>query len=146
MLKQVLDQSITALKTIDSFIDDADNKVFRGELGKINVVKSEGCIVMPEFKPPASFGMTDDVKEKELHFSPNYFVMAAKRKTLEEAENDVMELVLKVITKIHETVFQIDQTGGNFKYCNLELTDIEWLERSASLCVIALEFTVKLQV
>lgn len=145
MLKEVLDQSIAALKTIDSFIDDPDNKVFRGELGKINVVKDSGCIVMPEFKPPHTFGMEGEAREKELHFSPNYFVLVAKRKTLEDAENDTMALTLKVIQKIHATEMTIDQEG-NSKFCYLELTDIEWTERSASLCVIALEFTVKLQV
>lgn len=145
MLKEVLDKSIEALKTLDDFADDPEKKVCRGEIGKINVVPNKGCIVMPEFKPPQSFGMEGEAREKELHFSPNFFVIAAKYQKLEEAENDCMDLTIKVIQKIHATEFLINMEG-NSKYCYLELTDIEWLERSASLCVIALEFTVKLQV
>lgn len=145
MLKEVLDQSIAALKTLSDFSDDPDKKVFRGEPGKINVVPSKGCIVMPEFKPPHTFGMMEESREKELHFSPNFFVIAAKHQKLVDAEDEVMDLTVKVIQKIHETEMFIDMEG-NSKHCYLELTDIEWLERSASLCVIALEFTVKLQV
>ncbi len=145
MLKEVLDKSIEALKTIEDFSDDPAKKVFRGEVGKINVVPNKGCIVMPEFKPPHTFGMMEEAREKELHFSPNFFVIAAKYAKLEEAENDCMDLTVKVIQKIHSTEMFIDMEG-NSKHCYLELTDIEWLERSASMCVIALEFTVKLQV
>jgi hypothetical protein len=145
MLKEVLDQSLAALKTIDSFADNPDKKVFRGEVGKINIIANTGCIIMPEFKPPASLGMTDDVRQKELHFSPNFFVISAKHKTLEEAEDECMELAVKVVRKIHATELFVDMEGSS-KFCYLELTDNEWLERSASLCVIALEFTVKLQV
>jgi len=145
MLKEVLDQSITALKTLSDFSDDPDKRVLRGEVGKLNIVPDKCCIVMPEFKPPQTFGMIEESREKELHFTPNYFVISAKHKKLEEAEDASMDLAVKVIQKIHETELFIDMEG-NSKHCYLELTDIEWLERSASMCVIALEFTVKLQV
>lgn len=146
MLKEVMDQSIAALKTLSDFSDDPDKKVFRGEVGKINIVPNKGCIVMPEFKPPHTFGMESESREKELHFSPNFFVISAKHKKLEEAEDECMDVTLRVIQKLHATELKILQEGDNFKLCHLELTDIEWIERSASLCVIALEFTVKLQV
>src|SRR5574338_1461867 len=137
MLPELLNDALEEIKTMNEFSDDPENKVFRGELGKINVVKDIGCIGMPEFNPPKMFGDQDDnEKDKLLKYTPNFFVIAAYRKTLVQCEDDCMDLAFKVIQKLNKKIFNVDM-GGQKTFQPLEWTDIEWTERSASLCIIA---------
>lgn len=141
MLQTAIDDLIVVVKTITDF---PTGSVARGEFGKVNSAKSAGCLVVPDFGTPTTF--SGDVGElaKQLPFQANLFIYAAQKKTLEAAENEVMDLVQKVIYKINDTESLLSM-NGNQKYFHWELTGIEWQDRSASLCVIALEFTVYLQ-
>ncbi len=100
---------------------------------------------MPDFKPPANFPNEEGAYPRQVPLTANCFVIAAHKKTLQDAEDAVMDLVEKTISKVTETENKISM-NGNHKNFYWEFTDIEWVERSASLCVVAIEFTVNLQV
>jgi len=141
MFATAIDGVVTNVATITDF---PTGSVERGEVGKISTVKNAACLVMPDFGKPAS--LTGDTGElsKQIPFHANCFVIAAGKKTLKLCENAVMDLAFKVIDKVGTTEALISM-NGNQKYCYWELTGFEWEDRSASLCVIALEFTINLQ-
>ena len=146
MYSAAIDDLVTELQTITEFSHTEDvPTVMRGEYGKLNVIKSKGCLVMPDFKNvPVNFPVGDGPIPKQLAFIANCFVITAQHKTLVGAEDDVMLLADKVVQKIEVKEFLFDM-NDNKKYGKWEWTDIEWLDRSASLCVIALEFSINLQ-
>lgn len=141
MFETAIDALITNVATITDF---TTGSVERGEVGKMNTVKNAACLVMPDFGTPTSLTGDSGELAKQIPFHANCFVIAAGKKTLKLCENAVMDLAFKVINKVQTTEALISM-NGNQKYCYWELTGFEWQDRSASMCVIALEFSVNLQ-
>ena len=145
MLSDVTSNTITALKTLTEFAASPDTYVVRGEFGKLNTTKEKGVIVVADFKPPRAFGEQEEALVKQVPFVNNLFVYAGHKKTQADCEDDCMDLCESVLTKILNEEFY-EATSVNSKYYRWEITDIEWIERSASLSVIAVELTMNYQV
>lgn len=142
MFNQVVENAINTIKEIEDF---NPSTVIRGEPGKVNTIKDTGCLIMSDFQPPRSFGDNDGELVKKIPFTINCFVITGQRKTYKDCESDCLDLAHKVLTKmsVAEAIVEMD---GNYKYYKYEWTDIEWVERSASMCTIAIEFSLFLQV
>lgn len=136
---------ITRLKTLPDFSASPDKFVVRGEFGKINTTAQKGVIVVPDFKPTRGFGEGDEQLRKHIPFVNNLFIYFGQVKTQADAEDGCLDLTKKVIAHIADTEFNAGMGYGN-KYFRWEMTDIEWVERSASLAVIAVELTMNYQV
>lgn len=142
MLTTLADDIVTRLLEIDEL---TDINCKRGEFGKVNTIGSKGVLVMIDFKPPVPFGEGDGTLPKQIPVTANLFVQGAHTKGIKSAEDVAFTLSTEVINKMAESDFRII-TNSNHKYFNWEFTDIEWIERSASSSVIALEFTMNYQV
>lgn len=114
---------------------------FRGEMGKTTIPRAPSCVLLPDIATPMNLDETDDDsgKDKKLFFVANLFVLSPRKKTQSEAEDAALQLSLDIISRIQGYDHDITiggVTGKNF----WELTNVEFVERSASGCVIALEF------
>jgi predicted RNA-binding protein len=142
MFVQALTDLIDAIKTVDCF---EDKSVFRGEVGKINTVKKNGCIVMPDFDVPDSLTGDPGEYSKKIPLIATCFIISAFNKTQIEGEDIVLRLVAKTIDKVSDTEMEVSM-NGNRKYYRWELKRIEWHDRSASLTVISCDFFFNIQV
>ncbi len=114
---------------------------FRGEMGKTTIPKAPSCILLPDIATPMNLDEIDDDsgKDKKLFFVANLFVLSTRKKTQSEAEDAALQLALDIIDRV-QGVEQTVTVGGRTESNFWELSNVEFVERSASGCVIALEF------
>lgn len=141
MFKEAINDLVATIKTVTGFTADS---VVRGEPGKINQVKKNTCIVMPDFDSTESLSGDAGELAKSAKFVATCFVCCASEKKLSDAEDIALDLLEAVITKVEETEKLISM-GGNQKYCKWETGRIEWHDRSASLTIISVDFSINLQ-
>ena len=142
MFVQALTDLITTIQTIDCFEDGA---VIRGETGKVNTVKKNGCIVMPDFDVPDSLTGDPGEIQKKIPLIATCFIISAFNKTLIDGENEVLRLTAEIINLVSTTEMSVDM-NGNEKLYTWELKRIEWHDRTASLTVISCDFFFNIQV
>jgi hypothetical protein len=125
--------------------------VERGEEGKSTTVKAPAVLMMPDFKTPEAFGESMDTRSKVLPLTVTSFIIVSgrtneeKKVSLSDLEDDCMEKAWTMINAINNAELKIEQEGNPVKEY-WEFTDIEWVVRSASKCVLAVEHTLRLQV
>lgn len=141
MFKEAINDLITVISGIADF-----DFVDRGELGKVNAIKKNGCLIMPDFKTPETFSGDIGEYSMQVPFTANCFIITSHHKSLKDAEDKCLDLAELVLAEVNNNERQVNMIGDNLKYFKWELTYNEWQERSASLCVLVLEFTVNLQV
>lgn len=140
MFKEVTNNLVTLIGTLTT--DFPAGSVERGEPGKVNIIKSNACLIMPDFQTVEEFSQQPGEYAKQVPFYAECFIISGKQfKTLAEAEDSALDLIEKVISVVTGTEQQTEQ-----KYFFWELSDVEWYDRSANMCVVKLEFKVYLQV
>lgn len=145
MLSTLTASVIDKIKELDEFSSNPDKFVVRGEFGKLNTTAQKGVIVVSDFKPTRGFGEGEEQLRKHIPFVNNLFIYFGHQKTQADAEDGCLDLTEKVIALIADYEFNINMVYGN-KYFKWEMTDIEWVERSASMAVVAVELTMNYQV
>lgn len=142
MFKEVINDLVTLIQTVTSI---ETGSVFRGEVGKVNLIKKNGVIIMPDFDIPDTLTGDRGEYSKSLPFIATCFICVAKKATLHDAEDDALDLLAAIIDKVSGTEAVIDM-NGNQKYFHWEFKRAEWHDRSASLTVISCDFFLNIQV
>lgn len=142
MFKESIADLITAIQTVSDF---KPNAVQRGDQGKATNLLNPGCLVMPDFDSIKEFSGDPGELVKTVPFLASCFIGVAGNVDLKTAEDKAFDLLEKILSKVQDTEFQVSM-GGNVKYYSWEPTGkIDFMERSAKLVVINIDFKMNMQ-
>jgi hypothetical protein len=142
MFKESIADLITTIQTITDFKAGA---VLRGDQGKATSLLNPGCLIMPDFDSIKEFSGDPGDLQKTVPFLASAFIAVAGNVSLEKAEDAAFDLLEKVLNKVQDTEFEVSMNGSVKLYRWEPYGKIDFMERSAKLVVINVEFKMNMQ-
>ena len=141
MYKEIISASINRLNNSPNLFTGGDGAV-RGSFGKINIKNAPACLVLPDFSPPVD--MEDSQKNVRTKLQLVCFVIGKSAKSQIEAEDYCLDLAESIQYRLTDEHFEVTRDNARIETNDWMLTDMEWIERKQTGCVIALTFEMEL--